>query len=112
MASYDVNAEAKTLTDAGWSDSKIEALHDRIVNRYGDWSAQNRTAQNVISAAAAAASAQTVASRPTTPRATTSTRCAQCDHHGARTERCDSSGIYGMVCDRCARCDQYELSFC
>lgn len=38
-------------------------------------------------------------------------RCDECGRSGADTPARDSSGIPGMVCDRCARYPSYELSF-
>lgn len=38
--------------------------------------------------------------------------CANCGRHANhRTKRYDSSGLEGMVCDRCNRESKYELSF-
>jgi hypothetical protein len=40
-----------------------------------------------------------------------SEQCDECGRTGARHERTDSSGIAGLVCDRCSRLASHELSF-
>jgi hypothetical protein len=42
---------------------------------------------------------------------TSASTCDECGRNGARHQRFDSSGIGGLVCDRCNRCESYELSF-
>jgi hypothetical protein len=46
-------------------------------------------------------------SRPTASGQT----CDECDGRGASHHRTDSSGISGIVCDRCSREPSYALSF-
>jgi hypothetical protein len=45
------------------------------------------------------------------PEYTGAGTCANCNQRGARHERRDSSGIPGLVCNRCDRAPDYLLSF-
>jgi len=64
------------------------------------------------SKAAAQAAYQALKFKPAASERDTDGRtCDECGRSGARFSRQDSSGIHGVVCARCDRCADYELSF-
>ncbi len=90
---------------------KLGALWDRDRKQ---WGLPTEDAADEIAAAVETRRAEGAPRRRvayTDPARTSGGSCDECGRRGARHPRHDSSGIPGVVCDRCNSSADYELSF-
>ncbi len=87
----------------------LGALWDRERKQWGLPTAE--AAAEVSSAVASWEAERSAARSRPAARVPSSGTCDECGRRGARHQRYDSSGIAGVVCDRCSRSASYELSF-